>query len=151
MWWWRVEGVSRETNRHQIMKLHRYQGKEFILKVMETLQHFHQRGNVSRFIVSCCWETGLKLSETSQGCCQHEPSLIKSLNTPATDQEESQMLETQRQEALVVKGPGSTIRPGINSGCRFVQPAVQPWANHAAPRCLNFLTYKMRIIRASTS
>lgn len=93
-------GVSRETSRHQIIKVHRYQGKEFIWKVVETLKHSHQREHVIKFIVSCCWETGLKLRKTSQGCRQHEPSLIKLLNIPVMGQAESQVLETQRQGAL---------------------------------------------------
>ena len=64
-----MQGVSRETSRHQTTNVHRHQGKEFILKVMETLKHFHQMDNMMRFIVlkghpDCCWEIRLKLSKT---------------------------------------------------------------------------------------
>lgn len=39
---WMLEGVSRETGRHQIVKVQRHQGKELIWKVTETLKVFKQ-------------------------------------------------------------------------------------------------------------
>lgn len=46
----KVKGVSRETGRHLIMKVHRYQGKEFVLKVVKALKTFHQRNDMIMFV-----------------------------------------------------------------------------------------------------
>lgn len=147
--------LSREISRHQITKVHRHQDKEFILKVMETLEYFHHMDNMMRFIVvkghpACSWEIRLKLNKT------RAKKLVKDMATwafphysthkqkvPAIDQAECEVLTHKDKEDLIVKGLGSSTRPGFKYGSRFVPPAVQPGANSLGSLCLNFLIYRV--------
>lgn len=107
--WWKVYLEKLAYLRNLIMKVHRYQGKEFALRVMKTLQFFIRHDQVYISERPFCLLLGVKLGETRAKRLVKDTASISlpslshpthNQRAPAVEQAQCQVLETQRQGCL---------------------------------------------------